>query len=248
MRSLCLCLLLLAAAAPEPGAAEPAGSLDDALAARAMLGADTWARVVRIENSRPAGVFRRGSYPRVVYAVVFELSGILWFYTDVDGTQSLSLTRGTVARDESDPGPLFRAIDPGFTAWSWVGVPPDTRSRVRLRPRNACFEESVGALRRRLAGGGRADSPSLLSYYVDTPVGRLGHTVLVFGTASGLLAVDADESDRPIPLPPEVGADPLAISAYLRGGPVSAARTIPIAPAGRADRWAAIPARPGPAG
>ena len=83
----------------------------------------TWSRVVRIENSAPAGFLHRGAYPRVVYATVFEVSGILWFYTDTDGTQSLSLTTNTAARDEASPGALFLAIDRGFTRWSWVAGP-----------------------------------------------------------------------------------------------------------------------------
>src|SRR5580698_4757854 len=81
--------------------AAPEG-LADARAARAMLGGLIWSRLVRIENTAPQTGWHRSAYPRVVYAVVFEVSGILWFYTATDGTQSLSLTRGTAARDEAD--------------------------------------------------------------------------------------------------------------------------------------------------
>ena len=55
--------------------------LDHAQRARAMLGAGIWSRVIRIEN-----VSAGSRYPATVYALVFELSGILWFYTDIDGT------------------------------------------------------------------------------------------------------------------------------------------------------------------
>jgi hypothetical protein len=249
MRSPWLPVLFLAAACAAPAATTHPGALDDAIAARSMLGSDTWARLVRIDSSRSGSILRRGSYPRTVYALVFELSGILWFYTDVDGTQSLSLTRGTVARDEADPGPLFRSIDPGFTAWSWVEAPAQPRNPAAPRPRNACFIESVAALNRRVASGGEASAPRLLSYYVDTPGGRLGHTVLLFGTAAGLSAVNADDSDRPVLVPPDLVGDPRAVSAYLRGGPVSAARTLPIAGAHRPPReWASLPSIPTPAG
>ena len=243
------CLVFLIACAAARGGTVPPGGLDDALAARAMLGGDTWARLVRIDNTRPRSVLRRGPYPRTVYALVFELSGILWFYTGVDGTQSLSLTTGTVARDEADPGPLFRSIDPGFTEWRWIEPPKGPTAPFSARPRNACFVESVAALNRRIAAGGEANSPRLLSYYVDTPGGRLGHTVLLFGTAGGLAAIDADDSDRPEALPVELGTDPRALSAYLRGGPVAAARTIPVVCARTPPReWAALPAAPAPAG
>jgi hypothetical protein len=249
MRTLSCLVLLLASAGVARASTASAGGLADALAARSMLGADTWARVVRIESSRPGNILRRGPYPRIVYALVFELSGILWFYTDVDGTQSLSLTSNTADRDREDPGPLFRAIDPGFTRWTWVEAPRAPSGPAPRRPRNACFVESVAELNRRIASGAEAASPMLLSYYVDTPGGRLGHTVLLFRTSAGLSAIDADESDRPIPLPGELGADARALSAYLRGGPVAAARTIPIAcPRRPPAEWAALPAVPAHAG
>jgi hypothetical protein len=242
-------MLLLAAAVSSPAAVAPGRGLDDAIAARSMLGDETWARLVRIDSSRPAALLKRGPYPRTVYALVFELSGILWFYTDVDGTQSLSLTLGTVAKDEADPGPLFRSIDPGFTSWTWVDAPARPRIPGSPRPRNGCFVESVAALNRRIASGGEAASPRLLSYYVDTPQGRLGHTVLIFGTSAGLSAIDSDDSDRAVLLPHDLGADPRAVSAYLRGGPVAAARTIPIASPRQPPReWAALGSSRAPAG
>jgi hypothetical protein len=251
MRSLCCLVMLLAAARVAAGGTTQAAGLSDAAAARSMLGGDTWSRLVRIENANPRGILSRSSYPRTVYALVFELSGILWFYTDADGTQSLSLTRNTVARDEADPGPLFRSIDRGFTTWSWVEGAAVPRGPASRRPPNACFVESVSALLQRLAVGGEAASPRLLSYYVDTPGGRLGHTVLLFGTSAGLFAVDPEDSDRPERLPAELGGDPGALSAYLRGGPVAAARTIPIERPRNSSspgQWAALPPEPAPAG
>ncbi len=251
MRSLCLLAMLLAAPALASAGANEDSGLADAAAARALLGGDTWSRLVRIGNASPRGLLSRSAYPRTVYALVFELSGILWFYTDADGTQSLSLTRGTVARDEADPGPLFRAIDGGFASWAWVDAAPAPPGPGSRRPPNACFVESVAALLRRLAVGDEAASPRLLSYYVDTRYGRLGHTVLVFGTASGLAAIDPEASGLPERLPAELGADPRAISAYLRGGPVAAARTIPLGcprkPASP-GQWVALAPQSAPAG
>jgi hypothetical protein len=252
VRALALFALLLAtagAASAEVRAA-PQG-LRDALAARAMLGDGVWARVVRIDNAGRRPAWRRSAYPKIVFALVFELSGALWFYTDADGTQSLSLTLGTLERDKAAPGPLFLAIDPGFTSWAWIPEPGDLRDPSGPPPANACFVESISALLQRTALGGEADAPELLSYYVDTPFGRLGHTVLLYGTRGGLAAVDPGSPGRPVILPATLGADPRAISAYLWGKPVAAARTLPVRFAGKAPppgRWAALQPHPSPAG
>lgn len=252
MRTLILIALLLATAADAPAAVSGAPrGFQDALAARSMLGGDIWARLVRIDNSGARPRWRRSVYPNVVYALVFELSGILWFYNDGDGTQSLSVTLGTLERDKADPGPLFRAIDPGFVSWSWVDEPAGAWGPGARTPPNACFVESIAALLRRVARGGEAGSPELLSYYVDTPGGRLGHTVLVFSTRGGLAAVDPGSSERLVSLPATLGNDPRSLSAYLWGKPVPAARTLPIRFTGKAPapgRWAALASRAAPAG
>lgn len=229
--------------------AVPAG-LSDAVAARAMLSADTWARIVRLDNTHPRGPWRAQAYPRVVYALVFEFSGALWLYTDSDGTQSLSLTRGTLERDKVAPGVLFRAIEPGISSWEWVGGEPAPGNPASRQAPRACFLESLRALDRLLAGGGKAESPELLLYYLNTPIGKLGHTVLLFRSGGSLFAIDATVSDRPVKLSVYLGADPLAIAEYLREGPVSAARVLAIPGARKPQpgRWVTIPAQAQPAG
>jgi hypothetical protein len=205
---------------------------------------------MRIENTESLREFRRSPYPREVNALVFELSGILWFYCDSNGTQSLSLRTGSLAVDKADPGPLLQAIDRGFTRWSWVDDEMGPRKSSGVPP-NACFIESVSALFRRVAAGGRADAPKLLSYYMNTPAGWRGHTVLVFGDKDGLSALDPEYSQRPIRLPSILGGEPKAWSEYLRGGPIAAARTLPIESATvqeAPDQWATMPRTPIPAG
>jgi hypothetical protein len=224
---LLLLYLVTGAAAFASVVAAPDG-LADARAARAMLGGLIWSRLVRIENTAPQAGWHRSAYPRVVYAVVFEVSGILWFYTATDGTQSLSLTRGTAARDEASPGPLFRAIEPGFAAWSWMDPKGPEGAAAPRHPANACFIESLAVLLRRMETGEEAGSPSLLSFYVKTPTVLYGHTVLVFGTSKGLEAVDPGVSEEPVEIPREVGTDPMAVSAFLRGGRVSSARALSV--------------------
>ena len=244
-------LLFLALLPAAAGFARAPDGLSDALAARSMLGPDVWARVVRIENGAARGAWKRSPYPQTVYALVFELSGILWFYSDADGTQSLSVRRGTLDADKADPGPLFREISDRFGSWAWVDDPPGWRAPAPKPPPNACLIECVAALRRRIAVGEEADSPRILFYYVDTPNGRLGHTVLLLGSGVGFTAVDPAKPENPIQLPAYVGNDARSVSRYLRRGDVATARMMPIGAVGetqRATRWAALPPPAVPAG
>jgi hypothetical protein len=247
MRSLLIAAFLFGTA----GVVSASDGLSSAYAARALLGPTVWSRVVRIDNTESPREFRRSPYPREVHGLVFELSGILWFYSDSNGTQSLSRRIGSLDIDKADPGALFLAIDRGFTRWSWVDDGPATSRQTPGAPPNACFIESVAALFRRVAAGGEAAAPRLLSYYVDTPSGWRGHTVLVYRDRDGLAALDPEFSERPVRLPSEVGEDPKAWSAYLRGGPVISARTLaiqsPTTPE-TSGQWASLPRAPVPAG
>jgi hypothetical protein len=234
-----------------PLAATASDGLSSAVAARSLLGPTVWSRIARIENTESPREFRRSPYPREMYALVFELSGILWFYSDSNGTQSLSLRTGSLAADKSSPGPLFLAIDRGFTRWSWANDEQGARRVASAVPPNACFIESVAALFHRVASGRQANAPRLLSYYVSTPSGWRGHTVLVFRDGEGMAALDPEFSERPIRLPSILGGDPRAWSSYLKGGPVSSARTLAIespSVCGSADQWASLPRPPVPAG
>src|SRR5580698_5691605 len=153
MRSLLLAAVLLGI----PRVVSASEGLSSARAARTLLGPTVWSRVVRIENTESKQEFRRSPYPREVFALVFELSGYLWFHSDCNGTQSLSLRSGSLGIDKAEPGPLFLAIDHGFTRWSWVDDMAAPQRQAPAPP-NACFIESVAALFRRVAVGGEAAS------------------------------------------------------------------------------------------
>jgi hypothetical protein len=198
-------------------AARGSESLQDARRAQALLGAEVWSQVIRVENT---GWSRR--YPRRVEALVFELAGILWFYTDADGTQSLSTQRGRLAQDKADLTPLLREIDHGFTAWS--PVPDDERARAEVRAargplRNGCFIESVAALRERLAAGESPGDPQLLSYYIA----GAGHTVLTYQAGDGVRVIDPAEPDRVQTFPRALAGRAGALAAALTGGGVTKA-------------------------
>ena len=199
-------------------------SLADAHRAQALLGPDLWSRVIRIENDA-----RNSRYSRVVHALVFELDGVLWFYTDADGTQSFSRLRGRLDEDKAGFGPLLRDIEPGFARWSEIPAQlPPVAATGKLR--NGCFVESVAALRERLARGGSAVHPQLLAYYVNTSGGTLGHTVLVSETGDRIEVFDPERRGEARFFPPRLLTDPLALARTLAGDRVAKARLVPIVP------------------
>jgi hypothetical protein len=241
--------LFLLAASPA-FAREPEG-LNDALAARSLLGPEIWSRVVRIDNAGHTGMEKRTPYPRTVFGLVFELSGILWFYCDADGTQSLSIRKNSLEADKADPGPLFKAVSDRFVSWSWVDEAPALKLPISQHPPNACFLECLALLRRRIASGCEVGSPRLLLFYVRTPFGIRGHTTLVFALRDGLAAIEPDWPDRIMNIPVGAGKDARSLSEYIRRGGVSSARELPLDSLGRKERpvqWATLFPASAPAG
>ncbi len=196
-------------------------SLENAAHARSLLGPAVWSKIIRIENDS-----RLGRYPRVVHALVFELCGVLWFYTDSDGTQSFSLHRDRVEEEKADFGPLLRDIDRGFLRWSEVTSPSPAPSRGGARLRNGCFIESVSLWRGRLPTGMPATRPRLVSYYLDTPAGRLGHTVLAYETDGQVEVIDPVCPDERRIVRSDVGASPLNLARLIAGSRVVSVRTL----------------------
>jgi hypothetical protein len=201
-------------------AALPAQSSPDHVRmAQARLGPDVWSRVITIENDA-----RRSPYPKIVHALVFELAGILWFYTATDGTQSFSLHQDNLAAEKADFGPLLREIEPGFARWTEAapagGAPADDGSPLR----NGCFIESVVALRERVGRGAVVEAPRLLSYYAITSAGRSGHTVLSYRAGGRVEILDPAQRERTFVFPLAAGADPLTLARALAGREVVQAR------------------------
>lgn len=206
--------------------------LDHARHARALLGPATWSQIIRIENDG-----RHSPYPRVVHALVFELAGLLWFYADVNGTQSFSLHRNRLAWEKEHFGPLLRDIEPGFQRWSVVADPAAGWRDDGEPLRNGCFIDSVALLRDRLGRGGPPiRNPRLLSYYAQAVSGLKGHTVLAYEVATGLEIMDPAAPHRATLFPPALGADPLALARAHDGARVVSARTIPLPPPAEATR------------
>jgi hypothetical protein len=189
-----------------------ASSLEHVRRARELIGSELWSRVIRIENTSPASV-----YPREVFALVFELGGILWFYTDADGTQSFSLHANNLAAEKADFGPLLRDIDAGLA--HHAVMPEDAAvaaSREGESLPNGCFIESYAALRSRAERGEIILHARLLSYYVTRRGQSLGHTVLAYETPRGAFVLDPVRPDRPMRSKRATTDDPLALARRLR--------------------------------
>lgn len=229
-----------------PAALCASSSLEHARSAQAMLGPGTWSRVVRITN-----VGARGEYSAEFAALVFEFSGILWFYSDANGTQSLSLEMHRLAADKADLAPLVRAIAPGLSLRETLAGAGEERAAGEVkRPPNDCFIASVAALQALLARGELIAQARLLSYYVDTRRGRLGHTLLTYTTSRGAFAFDPAGAGRPQVIARGLADDALALARWLRGGdPVAKARWVPapVRPAVQLAAWDG-PALPGARG
>lgn len=194
-----------------------------------MLGPAAWSRIVRITNN---GAGR--AYPAEFAALVFEFSGILWFYADVNGTQSLSLETHRLAADKADLAPLVRAIEPGLSLRGTVDEGPEASALGEMeRPPNDCFIASVAALRALLAHGELIAQARLLSYYVDTRRGRMGHTLLTYKTRRGAFAFDPAGEGQPQEIARGLADDALALARWLR-------RDHAVAKA----RWVPAPVRP----
>jgi hypothetical protein len=197
-----------------------------------MLGPTLWKRVIRVHNSAT-----ESRYPQSFGAVVFEMGGILWFYTATDGTQSLSVRLGHAKEDEQDFGPLLILIDSGFSRWEFTSESPGPDEKGPVPP-NACFIQSIALLRHSLAVGLSAEHAKLLSYYVTLPTGVKGHTVLYLETKKGRIIIDPLMQQTALLIPSASTGDPRCVACCIRRD-ITSARWVPIDPndfgANRAD-------------
>jgi hypothetical protein len=200
-------------------------TLAQARYAQQLLGPRVWSQVIHVEN-KAVGTL----YPREVHALIFELEDVLWFYTALDGTQSFSVYRGRLVQDKADFAPLLGEIEPGFGAWRVVPDEPVTAAKNAITGKleNGCFIESIAALRERLARGEAIGRPRLLSYYVDGPRGRKGHTVLAYELSDGLRVFDPAKGKGPRTFSGALGGDPEGLARAVFGRRVSAARWLPL--------------------
>jgi len=206
-RLLHVALLLIAAAQLR------ADSLASARLAQALLGPDVWSRVVRIEHRRP-----KPRLPVEFWALVFAVEGRLWFYNPNEGTQSLSLYAGRLEQDEADPGPLLRVILPDLIRCDAVAADLGALRSNALVQRAAsdlpygCFILCVRRERELAGGRSPPDDAGILVFYVDTSVGRRGHSVLVHRRTGRTFVYDPIVGDQLAPLPAASPTAPLGLA------------------------------------
>ncbi|WP_107833751.1 hypothetical protein [Opitutus sp. ER46] len=221
---LAVCLLLVPASAP----AALERSLDHVWTARAGLGDEAWAEVLRIENQR-----RTGRYPRILHALVFEFEGLLWFYTPTEGTQSLSLYVDRLDQERADLRPLLQAIERGFTRWEVLpqGPAPARATPLEQLP-NGCFVACVSEWRRLRRERVAVAAALLLSFYEDAGAGSGGHTVLAYEVAGELQVYDPADGKTARRFSPRLLADPLALARAVGGDRVQRFRTLTLVTSG----------------
>lgn len=204
-------------------------SLEHARRAQLMLGEGAWSQLLRIENET-----RFSRYARTVYALVFELQGLLWFYTDADGTQSFSLHHNDLEAEKADFGPLLRDIERGFTRWTVLGEAELARVKPGEYLPNGCFIECLALWRERARHGEGVDEPRLLSFYGDPALRRTGHTVLAFRDGEPVKLIDPKRPEKVISVPGKFAADPVELARTVGGAVVLKARFLSLAQPKRA--------------
>lgn len=203
--------------------ASPSSSLVSARRAQVLLGNEEWSQVIRVENS---GTSTR--YPRTVYALVFELVGVLWFYTDCEGTQYLSTHRGRLVEDKASVGTLLLRLHPGFKHWSAVRAESDSGA-IRSTPLpNGCFIESVACLRQRLIAGNTVKHPRILCFFKESCRSYVGHAVLAFDTTEGVAVIDPADPSRSRIYSGQIAETAQSLGCALFGGAVKRALWVPL--------------------
>lgn len=210
---LLLCFTFFAAPSGVAGTSTPSG-LQSARSAQSLLGAETWSRILQIENSN-----RSSPYPKTVYALVFEFAGILWFYTEADGTQSFSLYKNRVNEEKADLSVGLRAIDEGFKRFTVMPAASTTQSGKELP--NGCFIESVVSGWKRFEAGEYVLEARLLMYYPKNKPS--GHCVFVYRTDRGVFVIDSSEAGGPRRIAAEWPSTPVALARVVASNESAAA-------------------------
>lgn len=152
-----------------------------------MLGQDTWTRALWIENRENSS---RSRYPARFPAVVFALQGMLWMYTPIDGTQSLSQFSGRLASDQGNLGPLLEAIEPGLRRFSNLSFADEPLGE--LPAPFACFPRCIEKWLALMNEPVPPEAVRLLNYYMPARSGQKGHSVLEYTQGGRRYVFDPD--------------------------------------------------------
>jgi len=188
--------------------------------AQAWLGPEVASQVVRIQN-RAQGTTR---YPAEFHGLVIAAADVLWFYTEFDGTQNLSLRRGQVEADAANLPALLRAVEPGLVALD-LPSPPAVLSRFPERVPNSCFLACLARWRELCRDAVQPERVRLIACFpADRPT---GHMLLEYTRGGVRFVFDPDRPQRAIRVGRSVADDPLAVAAaalarHWPGAPVRA--------------------------
>jgi hypothetical protein len=186
-----------------------AGTLETAFQARATLGPDIWSRVLRIENDN-AG--RDSRYPAEFHGLVVAFEGILWLYTELDGTQSISLYAGRLEQDQADLGPLLRAIEPGLARFEDV-TDRQPFGIVAQPPPYHCFLLAVAHWQKLQHEANPPTRARLLAFYPARQ--RQGHMVLEYWRDGRRYVFDPAHPVKDRELSLRLAEDPLKVARSL---------------------------------
>ncbi len=197
---------------------------DEAAARRvhALLDEHQWAQLVRITNRMPTRVL-----PAVAWATVFALGDRLWIYLPREGTQSLSVFAGRLARDQADLSDILQRLHAGFVAHEVVAGDDSVLMGIEMLETmmaaggelpNACFVRSVAWYQRLLALGAPVENAHLLLLYGGQGASRWGHTVLCFEADDGWFYWDPDSPAQARPVPGGEVDDDLATARRVSRG------------------------------
>lgn len=199
----------------------------DEIAARqvqAMLDGHRWAQVVRIENKRP-----NSTLPAEAWVTVFELGGRLWIYMPREGTRSLSVYRGRLARDKANLRAVLKHLEDGYAGHEVVVEDDRADAAMNLFAQtevtnddipNSCFVRSVAWFERLQGMDAPVEDAHLLLYFGGSGAARWGHTVLIYETLKGLFVWDPNEPESARPVDVTRASDALALARRVSPGPV----------------------------
>lgn len=185
-----------------------AGSRESAFQARAMLDPGIWSRVLRIENEK---VGPQSRYPAEFHGLIVAFEGILWLYTELDGTQSLSRYSGRLAADQANLAPLLRAVDPGLKIFADVTEQPP--GFLEGAPPYACFLAAVARWQRLQREPVPPTRARLLAYY--TRGESQGHMVLEYWRDDRRFVFDPERPRVEQEMSPRLPEDPLKVARAL---------------------------------